>query len=441
MHDADCKKTAFQFIKGKYEFTRVPFGLKNAPMAFHRSLRDHGKHLTQLLRRQKEFGLKASREKLRTYQTFRPSVKFMGYVTSTDWIHLDPGKGSSLIEITNRLPAIQNDYEQRQRVAHLWRKYYWPSMARMVGEELAKCIMCQAKYVWTPEETLQSTLQEHLHLLGSGRSGEEEWARAVLAYYSSLHSATGMTPLESMRIWQHRDDPPVSVERECEELVERVDREKRDHVKRAHDKTIDCWDQLHAGDLMIVCNWYKGQKTDPQFVGSFVVVRKMSAESCDVLLYCCLKSGGGTAPPPRALDRGGARAQWRPPPSRPRGPCLQHPGLNSAEGGIGGWESLPSPNDPGIDGRAVVPTSADGSTPRRRDRGCSTPPGRPGRRCTGTRGSESLRLDPNLLAPAWTCRAILEGKGLLFYRQSPHERRTQIASEDASHIGELRTAK
>ncbi|KAL1117355.1 hypothetical protein AAG570_004681 [Ranatra chinensis] len=70
-----------------------------------------------------------------------------------------------------------------------------------------------------------------------------------------------------------------------------------------------------------------------------------------------------------------------------RGPCLQHPGLNSAEGGIGGWESLPSPNDPGIDGRAVVPTSADDSTPRKRDRGCSIPPGRPGRRCTGTRGS------------------------------------------------------
>ncbi|KAL1141032.1 hypothetical protein AAG570_000958 [Ranatra chinensis] len=33
-----------------------------------------------------------------------------------------------------------------------------------------------------------------------------------------------------------------------------------------------------------------------------------------------------------------------------RGPCLHHPGLNSVEGGIGGWERLPSPNDPGTDG-------------------------------------------------------------------------------------------
>ncbi|KAL1129521.1 hypothetical protein AAG570_012466 [Ranatra chinensis] len=56
------------------------------------------------------------------------------------------------------------------------------------------------------------------------------------------------------------------------------------------------------------------------------------------------------------------------------GRCLHHPGLNSAEGGIGGWESLPSPNDPGTDGRAAIPTSADTSTPRRRDSCHSTTP-------------------------------------------------------------------
>ncbi|KAL1140039.1 hypothetical protein AAG570_007016 [Ranatra chinensis] len=52
--------------------------------------------------------------------------------------------------------------------------------------------------------------------------------------------------------------------------------------------------------------------------------------------------------------------------------CLHHPGLNSAEGGSGGWESLPSPNDPGTVGRAAIPTSTDASTSRRRDSGYST---------------------------------------------------------------------
>ncbi|KAL1130399.1 hypothetical protein AAG570_013337 [Ranatra chinensis] len=89
MHEANCKKTAFQFGRGKYEFTRMPFGLRNVPTTFQRlmdefleglnedaiqvymddiiifsrSEQEHGRHLRQLLHRLKEFGLKASWEK------------------------------------------------------------------------------------------------------------------------------------------------------------------------------------------------------------------------------------------------------------------------------------------------------------------------------------------------------------------------------------------
>ncbi|KAL1130452.1 hypothetical protein AAG570_011700 [Ranatra chinensis] len=120
MHEADCEKTAFQFERGKYEFIRMPFGLKKAPttfqrlmdeflegldegaeqiyiddiIVFSRSVRDHGEHLApRLLRRLKEFGLKASRKKS---SFFRPSVKFMDYVLSVDGIHPDPGKVSAI---------------------------------------------------------------------------------------------------------------------------------------------------------------------------------------------------------------------------------------------------------------------------------------------------------------------------------------------------------
>ncbi|KAL1139018.1 hypothetical protein AAG570_009079 [Ranatra chinensis] len=76
-------------------------------------------------------------------------------------------------------------------------KYYWPAMARMVVEELAKCRVCaQAK------------------------------------------------------------DPPVSAKHGCEELVERVDREKRDRVDCANDKATDRWDRVGAGDLVYVRNWW-----------------------------------------------------------------------------------------------------------------------------------------------------------------------------------------
>ncbi|KAL1123681.1 hypothetical protein AAG570_001454, partial [Ranatra chinensis] len=116
-------------------------------------------------------------------------------------------------------------------------------------------------------ERLHGTLQEYLHLLRIGRAmrWEEAWARAVLAYNSSLQSATGMTPLESIR-----------AERECEELVERVDREKWDRVDCANDKATDRWDRVRAGDLVFVRDWYKRRKTDPRFGGVFVAVREMS---------------------------------------------------------------------------------------------------------------------------------------------------------------------
>ncbi|KAL1130401.1 hypothetical protein AAG570_013339 [Ranatra chinensis] len=122
MHEADCEKTAFQFGRGKNEFTRMPFGLRNAPttflrlmdefleglnedaiqiymddiIVFSRSEQEHGRHLGQLLQRPKEFGLKASCEKS---SFFNESVKFMGHVLSREGIRPDPGKVEAIREL------------------------------------------------------------------------------------------------------------------------------------------------------------------------------------------------------------------------------------------------------------------------------------------------------------------------------------------------------
>ncbi|KAL1130339.1 hypothetical protein AAG570_013277 [Ranatra chinensis] len=122
MHEADCEKTAFQFGRGKYEFTRMPFGLRNAPttfqrlmdefleglnedaiqvymddiIVFSRSEQEHGRHLGRLLHRLKEFGLKASCEKL---SFFNASVKFMGHVLSREGIHPDHGKVDAIKQL------------------------------------------------------------------------------------------------------------------------------------------------------------------------------------------------------------------------------------------------------------------------------------------------------------------------------------------------------
>ncbi|KAL1139244.1 hypothetical protein AAG570_006230 [Ranatra chinensis] len=87
MQEADCEKTAFRFERGNYEFTRMPFGLKNAPTTFQRLMDEFLEGLDEGAIQ--EFGLKVSREKT---MFFQPSVTFLGYVASERGIHPDPGK-------------------------------------------------------------------------------------------------------------------------------------------------------------------------------------------------------------------------------------------------------------------------------------------------------------------------------------------------------------
>ncbi|KAL1139230.1 hypothetical protein AAG570_006216 [Ranatra chinensis] len=125
-------------------------------------------------------------------------------------------------------------------------------------------------------ERLHSTLLEHLHLLGIGRGivGDEAWARALLAYNNSVHSATGRTPLELMRSWQ-QSDPPVSVMGECVGLVEADEWRKIDRVDRANEKATDRWDRVRVVDQVFLRNWYRRRKSDPRFVGPYVVASKL----------------------------------------------------------------------------------------------------------------------------------------------------------------------
>lgn len=101
------EKTTFSVNGGKYEFTRMPFGLKNAPATFQSvmdcilreligiccfvymndiiifssSLEEHVRHLKLVLKKLKEARLKIQLEKC---EFFRKETQFLGHTVSKD---------------------------------------------------------------------------------------------------------------------------------------------------------------------------------------------------------------------------------------------------------------------------------------------------------------------------------------------------------------------
>lgn len=133
LSEEDTEKTAFSVNSGKYEFTRMPFGLKNAPATFQRvmdcilrdligvccfvymddiiifssSLEEHKKHLDMILKRLKEAGLKIQLDKC---EFFRKEVQFLGHTVSEDGVRPNEDK----IQSIRNWPLPKNEKEVRQ---------------------------------------------------------------------------------------------------------------------------------------------------------------------------------------------------------------------------------------------------------------------------------------------------------------------------------------
>lgn len=124
MKPSDVPKTAFSTMNGKYEFLRLPFGLKNAPAIFQRMIDDvlkpyigricyvyiddiivfgdspgtHLRNLDTVLARLHEANLKVNLEKTKFMSA---QVEFLGYIITPDGIRPDVKK---ITAIQNILP-------------------------------------------------------------------------------------------------------------------------------------------------------------------------------------------------------------------------------------------------------------------------------------------------------------------------------------------------
>lgn len=117
--EKDREKTAFSIANGKYEFCRLPFGLKDAPSIFQSAiddvlreeigkscyvyvddviifserLEDHVDHIRWVLDGLFEDNMRVSREKS---QFFKESVEYLGFIVSSGGIATNPNKVDSI---------------------------------------------------------------------------------------------------------------------------------------------------------------------------------------------------------------------------------------------------------------------------------------------------------------------------------------------------------
>jgi Reverse transcriptase (RNA-dependent DNA polymerase)/RNase H-like domain found in reverse transcriptase/Integrase zinc binding domain len=144
LRESDIEKTAFSINNGKYEFTRLPFGLRNAPSIFQRALDDilrehigvrcyvyiddiiifgkteteHFKNLQKIFETLENANLKVSLDKC---EFFKTEVEFLGFIVSTEGIKTNPKKIEAISDFP--LPKTLKDLRSFLGLSGYYRRF------------------------------------------------------------------------------------------------------------------------------------------------------------------------------------------------------------------------------------------------------------------------------------------------------------------------------
>uniref|UniRef100_A0AAG5DPC1 RNA-directed DNA polymerase n=1 Tax=Anopheles atroparvus TaxID=41427 RepID=A0AAG5DPC1_ANOAO len=166
----DMEKTAFSVNSGKYEFTRMPFGLKNAPATFQRvmdcilrehlgkfclvymddiiifspSFQEHKVHISKIFRKLKEANLKIQHEKC---EFFRKEVQFLGHTVTEHGVKPNNDK----IEVIRSWPIPKTEKDIRQFLGILgYYRRFIKDFAKLV-KPLTNLLRKEIEIEMTPE--------------------------------------------------------------------------------------------------------------------------------------------------------------------------------------------------------------------------------------------------------------------------------------------------
>ena len=166
----DTEKTAFSVNGGKYEFNRMPFGLKNAPATFQRvmdcvlrdlvgiccfvymddiiifssSLQEHTTNLAQVLKKLQDARLKIQLDKC---EFFRKETQFLGHTVSEEGVRPNSDK----IEAIQKWSIPKNHKEVRQFLGTLgYYRRFIKDFAKVV-KPITALLRKDAEFEITPE--------------------------------------------------------------------------------------------------------------------------------------------------------------------------------------------------------------------------------------------------------------------------------------------------
>lgn len=171
VHKSDQDKTAFVTPFGMYRFTKMAFGLRNAPATFQRlidrlraglgdvkllaylddlillspTFEEHLSDLRKTFRRLKEFGLRISREKCHFACS---SVHFLGHIITPDGISVNPQK----VEAVVNMPPPRNVKQVQSFMQTCsWYRRFVPNFAD-VARPLSNLTKKDRQWSWTHAE-------------------------------------------------------------------------------------------------------------------------------------------------------------------------------------------------------------------------------------------------------------------------------------------------